>query len=130
MATFRAAEEPHFTFIGRTQLAEPPDGEIVIALGTPDLNGGHGFYALPILLYNGYLVFFAVHRLLHLVSAFDLADIPAFPALKLTRRRHEETLTFRTEHRYTMRDARRLSLVSAQARFFRQEETAGARIFP
>jgi len=84
VVAFGTAEETDLTLVSRPQLPEPPDGEIVLALGTPDLDGRHGFYALSIFLNNRNLVFPALNFLLHLVSALNLAGIPALPALELT----------------------------------------------
>jgi hypothetical protein len=85
MAAFRAPEEPHFALIRSTKLAEPPDCQIVLTLGALDLNGGHGLF-LSFLLNDHDLILAAVDLARHLVSALDLPDIPAFPALQLTGR--------------------------------------------
>jgi hypothetical protein len=102
VAAFSAAEETHLALISRSQLAEPPEREIIFALRAPDLDGGQGFHLLPFVIHDSYLVLPAINFLLHIVSAFDLADIPTLPALELTPRRHEQALTFRTKHRYTI----------------------------
>ena len=83
MSAFRAPEKPHLAFICCTELAEPPDGKIVLALGALDLDGGHGLF-LSFLLNDHNLILAAVDLARHLVSALNLPDIPAFPALELT----------------------------------------------
>jgi hypothetical protein len=85
MAAFRAPEKTHLTFICSPELAEPPDCKIVLALRAFDLDGGHGLF-LSLFLNNYNLILAAVDLARHLVSAFDLPDIPAFPALQLTGR--------------------------------------------
>jgi hypothetical protein len=112
MAAFRAPEEPHLALICCPQLAEPPEGKIVLALRAFDLDGGHGFDFIVFIIHNSDLVLRTLLLGLHLVSCFNLTNIPAFPALKLTGRRDHHRLTFRTEHRYSMREQRRLTLVS------------------
>ena len=83
MPALRAPEEPHLTLICGTELPEPPDRKVVLALGAPDLDGGHGLF-LSLFLHDNNLILAAVDLARHLVSAFDLPDIPAFPALELT----------------------------------------------
>jgi hypothetical protein len=85
VTALRAPEEPHFAFVGSPELAEPPDCKIVLALGTLDLDGGHGLF-LTLLLNDHDLILTALYHALHLVSIFDLPDIPAFAALQLTGR--------------------------------------------
>ena len=36
VAAFRAPEEPDLALVGRTELAEPPESEVVLALGATD----------------------------------------------------------------------------------------------
>jgi hypothetical protein len=112
MVAFGAAEEPDLALIGSTQLAQPPDREVVLALRALDLDRGHGFYFIILIIHNRDLILRAHLLRLHLVSCFYLADISAFPALELTPGRDHHRLTFRAEHRYSMRDARRLTLLS------------------
>jgi hypothetical protein len=107
---FRAPEETHFALICCPELPEPPDGKIVLAFGALDLDGGHGFF-LALLLNDHNLILAPCCLAFHLVATHNLTDIPALPALQLTRRRHQQSFAFRTEHRYTMRDNRRLTLV-------------------
>jgi hypothetical protein len=78
-----APEKPHLTFICCPELAEPPDGKIILALGALDLDGGHGLF-LAFLLNDHNLILAAVYLARHLVSSFNFPDIPAFPALQLT----------------------------------------------
>ena len=112
MVAFGAPEEPHFALISGTELAEPPDGKIVLALGALDLDSGHGFLLSILIIHNHDLVLGSDPLGLHLVISFNLADIPALTALELTPRGDHHRLTFRAEHRYSMRVAGRLTLVS------------------
>jgi hypothetical protein len=88
VTAFRAPEETHFALICSPELAEPPDCKIVLAFGTLDLNGGHGFYLIILIINNHDLILTAMDHAFHLVGIFDLPDIPAFPALQLTGRRY------------------------------------------
>jgi hypothetical protein len=83
-----APEEPHLALICSPELPEPPDCKIVLALGALDLDGGHGLYVIILIIHNHNLILTAVYHARHLVSFFDLPDIPAFPALQLTCRRY------------------------------------------
>ena len=111
MVALGAAEEPDLALICRPELAKPPDCKVVLALGAFDLDGGHGL-CLAFLLNDHDLILAALNPALHLVSVINLPDIPAFPALQLAPRRNQHGLTFRTEHRYNMREDRRLTLLS------------------
>jgi len=93
-----AAEEPDLAFICGTQLAKPPDFEVVFTLGAFYLDGGHGL-CLAFLFDDDDLVFAALDPALHLIGVIDLPDIPAFPAFQLASRRYKHGLAFRTEHR-------------------------------
>jgi hypothetical protein len=84
MPAFRAPEKTHLAFICSTQLAEPPDRKIVLALGAFDLGGGHGLDILVLIVHDHNLLFLAHFFGRHLVSCLNLADISAFPALELT----------------------------------------------
>lgn len=99
MVALGAAEETYLALIGGTELAEPPDCQVVLAFRALDLDGGHGFW-LSLIFHNDDLIFTAVYRALHLIGTFNLPDIPAFPALELASRRYKHSLAFRTEHRY------------------------------
>jgi hypothetical protein len=83
MPALRAPEEPHLALICGAELPEPPDRKVVLALGAPDLDGWHGpFLALFL---NDHNLVLGTHLLgFHLVTCFNLPDIPAFPALELT----------------------------------------------
>jgi hypothetical protein len=118
VATFSAAEEPYFTLIRSPELAQPPDRKIVLALRALDLDGGHGFYLIILIINDRDLILRAHFLRLHLVSRFNLTNIPAFAALELTPGRDHHRLTFRAEHRYSMRDARRLTLLSGMQKDF------------
>jgi hypothetical protein len=101
---FGAPEEPYFAFIGSTELAEPPEGEVVFALRAFDLDGGEGFNIRLFIVNNRDLVFrtlFLPGQLLVFVR-LDLADIPALAALKLATGRNEQGFTFRTKHRISV----------------------------
>ena len=80
VAAFGAAEEADLALISRPEMAEPPDRKVVFALRAFYLDCRHCF-CLPLLLDDHDIVLAALHRALHLVSALDLPDIPAFPAL-------------------------------------------------
>jgi len=82
--TFRAPEEPHLALISSPELAEPPDGKIVLALGALDRDRGHGLYIRVLIIDDHDLLFLAQFFARHLVICIDLADISAFPALELT----------------------------------------------
>lgn len=117
VAAFRAPEEPHLAFICSPQLSEPPECKIVLAFRAFYLDGGHGIDFSVFIINDSDLIFRAHPLGLHLVSGFNLTDIPAFPALELTTRRDHHRLTFRTEHRYSVREQRRLILVSGTPDF-------------
>jgi hypothetical protein len=86
VVAFRAPEEPHLAFISGAELAEPPDSKVVPALRTLDLDGGHGFYFIILIINNHYIVLCADFFCFHLVISTNLADISAFPAFQLTGR--------------------------------------------
>ena len=109
MPALGAAKEPHFALIGSPKLAQPPDGEIVIAFRAADLDGRHGLY-LPLLFHDNDLLLAALLLFFHLVSPADLPDISAFPALELTTRRDQHRLAFRAEHRYNHAQAEEINL--------------------
>jgi len=97
-------EEPHFALIGSPELAEPPEREIVLALGALDLDGGEGFDIGIFVVHNRNLVFRTLFLPGHLLvlACFNLADIPALAALELTTGRNEQGFTFRTKHRISV----------------------------
>jgi hypothetical protein len=113
MTALSAAKEPDLAFISRTELAEPPDCKVIFALGTPYLDSGHGL-CLTFLLNNDNLILTALDSALHLITVINLPDITAFPAFQLAPRRNQHTFTFRTEHGYSMRKQRRLTLLSGK----------------
>jgi hypothetical protein len=114
MAAFGAAEEPHLALISSPELAEPPEGKIVLALGALDLDRWHGFDIGILVIHDRDLILRAGFPGLHFIISINLADIAAFTALELTPRGDHHRLTFRAEHRYSMRDDRRLTLVLNQ----------------
>ena len=87
MIALGAPKEPNLTFISRTELAEPPDSQVVRALGTLDLDCGHRL-CLSILLDNDDFILTALDPALHLIAVIDLPYITAFPAFQLTPRRN------------------------------------------
>jgi len=117
MSAFRAPEEPHLAFIGSPQLAEPPESKIVLAFRAFYLDGGHGFDFRVFIINNSDLIFRAHLTGLHLVGDYNITNIPAFPALKLTPGRDHHRLTLRTEHRNSIREQRRLTLLSGTLHF-------------
>jgi len=88
MIALGAAEEPDLALISRTELAEPPDSKIVLALGTLDLDSRHSIYPVFLIIHDHDLLFLALSLVFHLVSNFNLTDIAAFPALQLPARRN------------------------------------------
>lgn len=98
--TFRAPEEPDLTLIGGPELAQPPEGEVVLALRALDLDGGEGFYLLILIIDDGNLLLLPGSVYFQLVITFDLSDIPAFFTLELTAGGDEHALAFWTKHRY------------------------------
>ena len=106
MAAFGAAKEPHLAFICCPQLPEPPKGKIVLTFRAFYLDGGHGVDFIVFIVNDGDLFWFERFHGLFLIRYFELPYIAAFPALELTTRRDHHCLTFRTEHRYTMREQR------------------------
>ena len=57
VAAFRTPEEPDLAFIGRPELAEPPECKVVLAFGALDLDGGERFYFVLFIIDDGNLVF-------------------------------------------------------------------------
>jgi hypothetical protein len=115
MLAFGAAEKPYFAFICCTELAKPPDCQVVFALGAFYLDSRHGL-CLAFLFNNHDLILAALDPALHLIGVIDLPDIPAFPAFQLASRRYKHGLAFRTEHRYRMRNHSRLTLLLCKIR--------------
>jgi hypothetical protein len=109
MPALCAPEEPHLAVVCGSELTEPPDCKIVFAFRAFDLGGGHGFYLFLFIVHNHDLFFHPLPLNVHLIGIVYFPDIPAFPALQLTGRGHQHGFTFRTKHRFTMRDDTRLS---------------------
>jgi len=99
VAALGAPEEPHLAFISGPELAEPPEGKVVLTLGALDLDRGHGVYFFVLIVHDGDFVLRALALHGHLVIGLDLPDIPALAALELATRGHQQTFTFRTKHR-------------------------------
>jgi hypothetical protein len=118
VTAFGAAEEPDLAFVGSPELAQPPEREVILTLRALDLDGGHGIDLIVLIIDNRDLVFRTLSPGLHLIGRFDLPDIPALAALELTPGGDHHGFTFRTKHRYSMRDVRRLTLLSGQAPYY------------
>jgi hypothetical protein len=82
-----ATKEPNLAFICCTELAEPPDSQVVCALGTLNLDSGHSL-CLSVLFDNDDLILTALDSAPHLIAVIDLPDITAFPAFQLAPRRN------------------------------------------
>jgi len=79
MTALGATEEANFTFVGCTELAEPPDGKVIFALGAFYLDGRHRLY-LTFLFHDDNLILTALNFAPHLIAIINLTDITAFPA--------------------------------------------------
>ena len=85
VVTLGAAEKPDLALVCSPELAKPPDCKVVLALGTVDLDSGHGL-CLPFLLNDHDLIFTALDPVLHLIGVLNLPDITTFPAFQLASR--------------------------------------------
>lgn len=85
MLAFCAAEETYLAFISGAELAEPPEREVVAALGALDRDCGQGLHFLLLVIDNGYLVLFSFELVRHLfmICTFNFSDIAALAAFKL-----------------------------------------------
>ena len=92
-----APEEPYLAFIGGTELAEPPERLVVLALGTLRRDSGESS-CLLLVFHDDHLFLASLFRLFHLVSGLDLPDIPAFSAFELAGRGDHKAFAFRAEH--------------------------------
>lgn len=101
MPAFAAPEEPDLALVSGTELAEPPEREVVLTLGAFDGNRREGM-DLPLLLHDHDLLFTPFSRPLQLVIIGDFPVVPAFPAFQEASRGHQQTLAFRTEHRFSI----------------------------
>ncbi len=86
MTALGAPEESHFALISSPELAEPPDGEVVLALGALDLDRRHCFYFVVLVVNDGNLVFRALLLAGHMFGGRNLPDIPTLAAFKLAGR--------------------------------------------
>jgi len=111
VVTSGTTKKSDLALICSPKLTEPPDCKVILALGAFYLDGRHGF-ELTFLLNNYDLIFTALDPVLHLIGGNNLPDITTFPAFQLASRRNKHGLAFRTEHRYTMRNHRTLTLLS------------------
>ena len=102
MPALGAAEEPHLALISRPELAEPPEREVIFALGALNLDRGHRFDICVFIVHDGDLIFRALLLARHMFTGLDLSDIPALTALELAARRYQHSLTFRAKHRITV----------------------------
>jgi hypothetical protein len=82
MIAFCAPEEPDFAFICGAKLAKPPDGKVIAAFRALDLDRGHCFNVLILIIDNRDLVFRALFLARHtcLVCTVDFSDISALTA--------------------------------------------------
>ncbi len=89
MIALGASKEPNLAFISRSELAEPPDSQVVPALGTLNLDSWHSL-CLTIFLNNDNLILTAPDSALHLISCHQsfgyihISGISAGPPMKLT----------------------------------------------
>ena len=97
MVALGAPEKPHLALICGTQLAEPPDCFVVLALGTFCRDGGQRPHLL-LILDDYHLLFTPLFGLSHLIGAIYLPDIPASSAFKLAGRGDHEAFAFWAEH--------------------------------
>jgi len=63
-----AAEEPDLALIRSTELAEPPDRKVVLALGALDLDRGHRFDIGIFIVHNSDLIFRALLLARHMLT--------------------------------------------------------------
>ena len=84
MIALGAAEKPHFALISSAELAEPPDCQIICALGTLDLDSRHRLHLFLFIIDDPDLPLLADRLVLHIVSIFNFPDIPTFTAFQLT----------------------------------------------
>jgi hypothetical protein len=82
-----APKKPDLAFISRTELAEPPDSQVVCTLGTFNLDSGHGL-CLSFLFNDDDVILTALNSALHLIGVINLPDITTFPAFQLAPRRN------------------------------------------
>ena len=92
-----APEEPDLGFIGGPQLAQPPEREIVPALGAPDRNGGERRDLLGII-DDGDLPLAPCPRPLQAAIRGEIPEEPALPALHLASGRDHQGLALGAEH--------------------------------
>jgi hypothetical protein len=100
MPAFAAPEEPNLALVSSTELAEPPEREVVLALGAFDGNCREDM-DLPLLLHDYDLLFTPFPCPLQLVVIGDFPVVPAFPAFQEASRGHQQALALRTEHRFS-----------------------------
>jgi hypothetical protein len=84
MVALGAPEEPDLALIGSPELAEPPDSQVVCALGTLDLDGRHSLHFLFFIIDNPDLPFLPDYFMFHIVCIFNFPYITTFPAFQLT----------------------------------------------
>ena len=82
MTARTAPEEPDLALIGRPELAQPPEGEVVLALRTLGGDGGKCPDRL-LIIDDDNLLFASFSRSLELIVISYFPDVPAFPALQL-----------------------------------------------
>lgn len=99
MTAFCAAKESDLTFIGRSQLAEPPFCGIVAALRAFDVRGGE-CGNMRVAVYNGDLLLRTLMDFCHILFGFDIADISTFTAFQLAASGDHKALAVWTEHHW------------------------------
>lgn len=82
MPAFTAPEETDFAFVGRPELAKPPEREVVLALRALHGNGGKRPKRFTIFDDND-LFFPHSSGDLEMIITGNLPDVPALPALHL-----------------------------------------------
>ena len=105
-----APEEPDLALVGSPELAEPPEGKVMLALGAFYCDCGQSADR-SFLLDDHDLLLAACPRDLHLVILVNFPVVTAFPALQLACRRDHQASAFRAEHQPLMRLHARLRLV-------------------
>ena len=110
MRTFRAAEEPDLALIGSTELAQPPECEVIFTLGALDLDGRKCLDLLFLIIDDGDLLLFPGLIDFQRIRVIDFPDISAFFAFELPAGRNEHALAFWTKHRFNNGQPEKINL--------------------